>query len=158
MPLLLLLSNILKIILINKGPLASGLWPLASGLWPLERNPNFKGGAGANGAKDYYIYKLKSDNPKPTIFTELDFKNLKIALNFFIFVDYPKLTALAEYLKGVATISNKLKIPIPWILPTGIVINQQYFEKKKTLKVKPFVYTKNLLNLTVLNKNQFNKK
>jgi len=27
----------------------------------------------------------------------------------------------------------------------------------KTLKVKPFVYTKNLLNLTVLNKNQFNK-
>jgi DNA-directed RNA polymerase len=27
----------------------------------------------------------------------------------------------------------------------------------KTLKIKPFVYTKNLLNLTVLNKNQFKK-
>ena len=46
--------------------------------------------------KDYYIYKLKSDQPIPVIFTELDFKNLRKALNFVIFVDYPKLTALAE--------------------------------------------------------------
>jgi DNA-directed RNA polymerase len=106
--------------------------------------------------KDYYIYKLKSDQPIPVIFTELDFKNLRKALNFVIFVDYPKLTALAEYLKDVAKISNTLKIPIPWILPTGLEINQQFYEKK-TLKVKPFFYTKNLISLTVLNKNQFNK-
>jgi hypothetical protein len=51
------------------------------------------------------------------------------ALKFVIFVDYPKLTALAEYLKGVATISNTLNIPIPWILPTGLVINQQFYDK-----------------------------
>jgi hypothetical protein len=56
---------------------------------------------------------LKSDHPIPVIFTELDFKNLRKALNFVIFVDYPKLTALAEYLKDIAKISNTLKIPIP---------------------------------------------
>jgi hypothetical protein len=106
--------------------------------------------------KDFDIYKLKSDQPIPVIFTELDFKNLRKALNFVIFVDYPKLTALAEYLKDVAKISNTLKIPIPWILPTGLEINQQFYDKKN-LKVKPFFYTKNLISLTVLNKNQFIK-
>ena len=30
----------------------------------------------------------------------------------------------------------------PWILPTGLVINQQFFDKK-TLKVKPFIDTFN---------------
>jgi DNA-directed RNA polymerase len=123
-----------------------------------KKNPNYSENLNTDLGKDkdYYIYKLKSDLPIPIIFTELDFKNLRKALKFVIFVDYPKLTALAEYLKGIAKISNTLKIPIPWILPSGLEINQQFYDKK-TLKVKPFVYTKNLLNLTVLNKNQFNK-
>jgi hypothetical protein len=74
---------------------------------------------------------LKSNLTIPVIFTELDFKNLRKALKFVIFVDYPKLSALAEYLKDVATVSNTLNIPIPWILPTGLVINQQFYDKKK---------------------------
>jgi hypothetical protein len=113
-----------------------------------------RGDTGKN--KDFYIYKLKSDLKKTVIFTELDFQNLRKALQIVIFVDYPKLSALAEYLKDIAKVSNSLNIPIPWILPTGLVINQQYFDKK-TLKVKPFVYQKNLVNITVLNKNKFNK-
>ena len=123
-----------------------------------QRNPNFTeiSNTETGNKKDFYIYKLKSDLPLAVILTELDFKNLRKALKFVIFVDYPKLTDLAEYLKGIAKISNTLNIPIPWILPTGLVINQQFYDKK-TLKVKPFVYQKNLVNLTVLNKNQFNK-
>jgi len=126
-----------------------------------QKNPNFTeisntGAQERGNKKDFYIYKLKSDLPIAAILTELDFKNLRKALKFVIFVDYPKLTDLAEYLKGIAKRSNTLKIPIPWILPTGLVINQQFYEQK-TLKVKPFVYQKNLVNLTVLNKNQFNK-
>ena len=126
-----------------------------------QKNPNFTeisntGAQERGNKKDFYIYKLKSDLPIAAILTELDFKNLRKALKFVIFVDYPKLTDLAEYLKGIAKRSNTLKIPIPWILPTSLVINQQFYEQK-TLKVKPFVYQKNLVNLTVLNKNQFNK-
>jgi DNA-dependent RNA polymerase len=113
-----------------------------------------RGDTGKN--KNFYIYKLKSDLKKTVIFTELDFQNLRKALQIVIFVDYPKLSALAEYLKDIAKVSNSLNIPIPWILPTGLVINQQYYDKK-TLKVKPFVYQKNLVNITVLNKNKFNK-
>jgi len=66
--------------------------------------------------KDYYIYKLKSEVAplrQEVILTELDFKNLRKALKFVIFVDYPKLTDLAEYLKGIAKISNTLNLPIP---------------------------------------------
>jgi DNA-directed RNA polymerase len=125
-----------------------------------HKNPNFIENSNTNTANktDFYIYKLKSDlqKQKPVIFTELDFQNLRKALKFVIFVDYPKLTALAEYLKDVAKISNALEIPIPWVLPTGLVIKQQFYEKK-TLRVKPFAYTKNMLNLTVLVKTQFNK-
>lgn len=34
---------------------------------------------------DYFIYKMKLDLPFPVIFTELDFKNLRKALNLVIF-------------------------------------------------------------------------
>jgi len=98
-----------------------------------QRNPNFSEISNTDTAnnKDFDIYKLKFDLPIPVIFTELDFKNLRKALKFVIFVDYPKLTALAEYFKDVATVSNTLKIPIPWILPTGLVLNQQFYDKTK---------------------------
>jgi len=66
------------------------------------------------------------------------------------------LTALAEYLKGVANVANKLEIMIPWYLPTGSIVNQQYY-KTETIKIKPFAYTKNIVNLSVLNKTKFNK-
>jgi len=100
-----------------------------------------------------YVNRLKSD--PSIIFTELDFQNLRKALNIVIFVDYPKLSALLEYLKTVADVSNKLNIPIPWILPTGLVVKQQ-FNAKETIKVKPFNYTKNLLNLTLTRKDKLN--
>jgi len=94
-----------------------------------QKNPNFTDNNNTVNYKDFYIYNLKSDLPIPVIFTELDFKNLRKALKFVIFVDYPKLSALAEYLKDVATVSNTLNIPIPWILPTGLVKNQQFYDK-----------------------------
>jgi len=90
------------------------------------------------------------------LFTELDFNHLRDALNIAIFIDYPKLSSLLNYLKDIAKISNELKIPIPWILPTGLVVNQQFY-KKKTIRVKPFIYKKNLLNLTVAIKDKYNE-
>jgi hypothetical protein len=59
----------------------------------------------------YHVYRLKSDTS--IIFTELDFQNLRKGLNLVIFVDYPKLKSLLNYLKQIATISNTLKLPIP---------------------------------------------
>jgi hypothetical protein len=108
----------------------------------------------AKGLADWvYVYRLKSD--PSIIFTELDFQNLRKALNNAIYNDYPKFSALLDYLKTIADISNKLKIPIPLILPTGLVVQQQFYATEK-LKVKPFIYTKNMLNLTTINKNKCN--
>jgi len=132
-----------------------------------KKNPNFKPESELDsvdvskehGYKDYYIYVMKSDvskNEQVVTFKEIDFKNLRKALNFTIFVEYPKLTALAEYLKGVANVANKLEIQIPWYLPSGLIVNQQYY-KTETIKIKPFAYTKNIVNLSVLNKTKFNK-
>jgi DNA-directed RNA polymerase len=40
-------------------------------------------------------------------------------------------------------------------LPNGLEVSQQ-FKQTETIKVKPFYYTKNLLNLKVIKKNKFN--
>lgn len=107
-----------------------------------------------------YIYYLKSDIEKnivnPTVFLEADFQNVRKALINSIFVDHKKLDSLVKYLKCIANIANTLKIPIPWTLPTDLVVNQQYYATK-SIKVKPFVYTKNLLNLTIKDKDKFNE-
>jgi len=65
------------------------------------------------------------------VFNELDFKLLRDALKIVILIDYPKLSNLVNYLKDIAKVYNKLKIPIPWILPTGLVVNQQFYKKTK---------------------------
>jgi hypothetical protein len=57
------------------------------------------------------LFILKTDDK--IIFTELDFKILRKVLNKIIFIDYPKLNNLVNYLKDVSNISNKLEIPIP---------------------------------------------
>jgi len=79
------------------------------------KNPNFTESSITNMDKnnDYYLYVPKIKKSTAVIYKEIDFKNLRKALNFVLFIDYPKLTALAEYLKDIANISNKLKLPIP---------------------------------------------
>jgi DNA-directed RNA polymerase len=119
-------------------------------------NPNYKkdeSGGGEEVKEDLFIYILKKD--KNIVFSEFDFRILSKVLNKIIFVDYPKLNELVKYLKQISNISNKLEIPIPWVLPTGLVVNQQFY-KTKTLKVKPFLYTNNLLNLNIMIKDQYN--
>jgi len=97
-------------------------------------------------------------NPS-VVFNELDFKFLQKALNIVIFIDYPKLSNLLNYLKDIAKISNDLNIPIPWVLPTGLVVNQQFYLKKiiRVAKAKPFIYTNFVLKLTVTIKDKYNK-
>lgn len=79
-----------------------------------------------------------------------------MALNFVIFVDYPKLSELLSYLKDIAKVSNKLKIPVIWKLPSGLIINQQFYAKE-IIKVKPFPHSNNTLNLGILDKENFNE-
>lgn len=100
-------------------------------------------------------YIFKGD---PNIkFKEIDFQSLRKALNIVLFNDYPKLKSLLNYLKEIAKISNVLKVQIPWVLPSGLLVQQQYYSTK-TIKVKPFIYSKDLLNLKIIDKKQFNSR
>lgn len=104
--------------------------------------------------KGHYLFKW--DNRQDFILKDIDFSNLRKALNFFIFIDYPKLSELLIYLKEIAKVSNKLIIPVIWKLPSGLIVNQQFYEKK-TIQIKPFEYSKNTLIWIVLNKKKFNE-
>ena len=86
--------------------------------------------------KDHYI--LKNDNN--IIFNEIDFQSIRKALIRVLFRDYTGLKNLIEYLKDIAKISNELDIQIPWILPSGLRVQQRYNSTRK-IKVKPFPVT-----------------
>lgn len=99
-----------------------------------------------------YKYKLKNSE---SLYLDIDFQNIRIILYFVIFNDYTKLKKLLEYLKSIANVSNKLKIPIPWILPLGLEVRQQFY-KSEILEIKLNPYTKNILNLGIIDKTKFN--
>lgn len=59
----------------------------------------------------------------------------------------PKITKLQDYLQKIAEVCTKLEIHIPWLLPTGLEVRQSYLEEK-TVKIKPFSYSRTQISLT----------
>lgn len=97
---------------------------------------------------------IKLNNPDIILF-EKDFHNLRKALDLVLNLDLPNLKKLVEYFKIVARICNRLGLQIPWILPSGLFVQQRYYATTK-FKVKPFIYTKDLLTLNIPDKFRFN--
>lgn len=100
-----------------------------------------------------YIYK-KDKNIK---FQNIDFQVICNTLYLCLYRDFPKLEGLLNYFKTIAKISNRLGISIPWNLPTGLNVKQKYYGTKK-IKFKPFIYSKDLLNLNIIDKNSTNSR
>lgn len=101
------------------------------------------------------VYVLKKDS---TInFKEIDFINMAKGLNKVLYKDYPKLDKLLKYFKEIAKIANTLNTYIPWTLPSGLVVKQQYYGDKQ-IELKPFVYSKNIVNLKITDKSKFNNR
>jgi DNA-directed RNA polymerase len=100
--------------------------------------------------EDHYVL---IEDPNIT-FKEIDFTSLRVALHIVLYKEFPKLKRLLKYFIKIASISNNLKLPIPWNLPSGFFVQQQFYTKKKT-KAKPFLYSKDLLNITTVDKNKF---
>jgi DNA-directed RNA polymerase len=97
--------------------------------------------------KNYY--SLKSD-PK-IIFKEIDFQLIRKALTKVLYRDYTGLQVLIIYLKEIASISTELNIQIPWILPSGLIVQQKY-NKSNKIKLKPYLYSKDIKSLNSLDK------
>lgn len=93
--------------------------------------------------------------PKRMI-TDKDIYLLWKTINDVIDRDFPKITKLSDYLLNVASICNKLGIPISWSLPHGLHIYQSYL-LTKTAAIKPFTYVKSSFNLKVADKTKYDQ-
>ena len=102
-------------------------------------------------ATESYIYK--KDNT--IIFKIEDFNTLCSTLYTCLYIKFPKLNDLLKYFSKIASIANKLNLYIPWDLPSGLGIKQRYYRVNK-VKFKPFLFSKDLLTISVLNKKEFN--
>jgi len=89
----------------------------------------------------------------------INYYDIKLLIKTFSFViknDFKKISRLMSYLSQVATLCNKLHIPISWPLPFGLTINQCYF-KVNTITISPFSYIKTKINLQVPSNNLIDK-
>ena len=118
--------------------------------------------ANASGMKPDFVFSMEKEEKmyrhikdKKIVFKDEDFYTLAKIINICLFNDFPKVENLLNYFKNIAKISNKLEIYIPWSLPTGLNVKQNYYANK-TIKLKLFIYTKDLLNLNILDKNKTN--
>jgi DNA-directed RNA polymerase len=75
--------------------------------------------------------------------------------NIVLFKSYPHIKSLIVYLKEMASILNKLNMPIIWRLPTGLVVSQRYV-LLKIKKIEPYYYSDRTLNLTMTDKTSIN--
>jgi DNA-directed RNA polymerase len=78
-------------------------------------------------------------------------------INEILYINYPKIKALTEYLSEIGKICNKLNIPIIWRLPHGLNISQKYLVRK-TKKIEPFKYSNSSISLTITDKLQIDKR
>lgn len=101
---------------------------------------------------EFYVHKVH----KELILLNRDFRNIVKALYFCLFREFPKLEKAIEYFKKIAKLSNNLGISITWSLPTGLIVHQEFYDTK-TIKFKPFLYRKDLLNLNIIDKKSRNK-
>lgn len=73
-------------------------------------------------------------------------------INDQIFINYPSLNYIYNYLVDVTKLSAKLGIPMTWITPSGLKITQNYLKKKnKVISVSIFGKVKKLVLKTKLN-------
>ena len=77
-----------------------------------------------------------------------EIEELGKSIKWVIFKESPKLEKLTKYLKEVSKICSIFNLQIPWNVPSGMTINQKYIGSK-VLKLKPFIFSKNTLNVQI---------
>lgn len=104
---------------------------------------------------------------KPTWYTPdselyISYKELYFLANLIhqtLYEEHPKLKAVVKYFSDIANCLTKLKLPIMWNTPAGLVIKQNYVKFKKhivksSLYYKSSSYTINLPTTQISLKNQ----
>lgn len=106
---------------------------------------------------DNLSWYSKSDKQTKPWINNKDVLVLISSIQAIIHNDFEKIKKLMKYLKNIATIFTILGLPIVWSLPHGLIIRQSYLEKK-SVSIRPFIYSKTKINIQVVNKDKYDKK
>lgn len=107
--------------------------------------------------KEMKLVNLYSTDDKSEDFvTREDLSYFIDIFNIVLFKSYPHIKVLIVYLKEMASILNKLNMPIIWRLPTGLEVSQRYI-LLKIKKLEPYDFSDRTLNLTMTDKTSINK-
>ena len=110
----------------------------------------FKNSDGLNENRTIAWYKIDYSN-NDNLVNFYDIELLVKCMNEIIYIKYPKIKLLSDYLHDIAELHNKLNIPIIWRLPSGLEVSQQYLVKNLR-KVRPYTYLKTSITLSVTDK------
>ncbi len=86
-----------------------------------------------------------------------DFNLMSKTIREVLTLNFSKMNNLIRYLKLVAKVMNKLGLPIPWTLPSGVYVQQSYLDTDD-VSLKPFSYSKHKFTLKIKKDNYDNKK
>ena len=95
-------------------------------------------------------YKLEDSN-NDNLINYYDVELLVKSMNEIIYIKYPKIKLLSDYLHDIAKLHNKLNIPIIWRLPSGLEVSQQYLTKNLR-QIRPYTYLKTSVTISVTDK------
>jgi len=98
-----------------------------------------------NLTKGRWFRHIKDQN---IILREEDFIVLYKVLSKVLENTTPSIKLITDYLWDLASICSTANIPIPWKLPTGLIINQSYMQSKE-IRIAPFDYIKHTFQLKV---------
>ena len=97
-----------------------------------------------------------SQNETDNLINHRDIEILVDIIIEIIYIKYPKIKELNNYLRGMVVVLNKLGLPIIWKIPNGLKVSQNYLVTKSK-NVKPYTYLKNSITLTTTIKDSIDK-
>ena len=90
------------------------------------------------------VYSVDEDSFDNYIYAEDMYLFIRIFKKIFVSV-FRNYELLNRYTLGIVKILFKLKLPIPWTLPSGALVNQNYLNFK-ALRLKPFSFINYKMN------------
>ena len=89
-------------------------------------------------------YSIDEDNLDNYIYADDMYLFISIFNKILVNV-FPNYELLNKYTKGIVKVLYKLKLPIPWTLPSGAIVSQSYLNFR-TLRLKPFSFIGSKVN------------
>lgn len=103
--------------------------------------------------KDVITFSHENSND---LFTNGNFSVLIKNIMEVLYKEFPKIHLFNKYLKDIAILHYNANIAIPWVLPSGLKVNQYYKDSNNT-KIKYFEKSNLSFTIKEYNNNRINK-